>query len=486
MNMKFNFDILNDFDEYHDIIPPDAAHDDIEVLISKSFNKELLLCIIENVTVGNIRGIGTTHLRHIRQSDEELQRVIDEYWEIINKLKVEMAGISTYFDWYQRFESYVILGENKNAIPPVVRGHNWANKDKKPKPGLNEYIKIKDQELTDDYIKKYLSRYVELLNEKTWFANLPYYVIIVKPISVFDEYTNKFIPLGNLYLHFGTTERKEISFYKDLVNKIILVWFRNYGARIVREIETQPNTGYTEGKESDNHIPRFVSKQHSKKLTETKVNDLDGFKLIDLYQKLFNFPENIGLVYDHLIDENNEVFREMVDILKITNGLKQKNTTALNSILERVRQTATTYRECSLETFSSIDENCLEAFAKILSKRRIALAYILLLGLSPESINTIITAGERIKNTEDDSIIKYLWNNLFIPYPKSISNKDRKDGHQSYEEKIVSRIFKTLSVSEEKFIRNLYSILTTEYPDYENHQSNILKKVFSFTPPDIS
>ena len=484
--MKFKFDILNDFDEYHDIIPPDAAHDDIEVLISKSFNKELLLCIIENVTVGNIRGIGTTHLRHIKQSDEELQKVIDEYWEIINKLKDEMAGISTYFDWYQRFESYVIFGENIHATAPVVRGHNWANKDKKPKPGLNEYIKIKDQELTDEYIKKYLSRYVELLNEKAWFANLPFYVIIVKPISVFDEYTNKFIPLGNLYLHFGTTERKEISFYKDLVNKIILVWFRNYGARIVREIETQPNTGYTEGKESDNHIPRFKSKQHSKKLTETKVNDLDTFKLINLYDQLFNSPSNIGVIYDHLIDEKNEVFRDVVKILKETKDKKSNVSKNIDSILETIRETATVYRECSLETFASIDDNCLEAFAKMLSKRRIALAYILLLGLKPESINTIITAGDRTKNTEDESIIKYLWNNLFIPYPKSISNRDMNNGYGTYEEKIVFRIFNTLSVSEEKFIRNLFDTITSEYSDYENHQSNILKKVFSSPSPDIS
>jgi hypothetical protein len=480
--MKFSFDILNNFDEYHEIIPPEATHHDIEVLISKSFNKELLLCIIENVTVGNIRGIGTTHLRHVKQPDEELQKVIDEYWEIINKLQLEMAGIATYFDWYQRFESYVIRGENKHAKPPIIRGHNWANKVKKAEPGLNEYIKNKDQELTDDYIKRFLSRYVELLNEKSWFANLPFYEIIVKPISVFDEYTSKFIPLGNLYLHFGTTERKELSFYKDLVNKIILVWFRNYGARIVREIETQPNTGYTEGKESDKHIPRFRIVKHSEKLRKTKVNDFNNFKLIDLYEKLFDDPEKKEWVFDHLIHHDNEVFKDLVNILKLT----QSNKNEINNIIHRIRDTATIYRECSLEKYSNIDDKCLEAFVKILSKRRIALVFILLLGFSPEMINPLITSGDRLRSTTIDSTIKYLWNNLFIPYPRDYNLTDRKSGVDSYSEIVVKKIFSTLSVFEEELIRKLYNRIISDYPEYENHRSNILKKVFSTYSPDIS
>jgi len=445
MGMPF---IIRDFDEYDQIIDPKRHHDHLEMLIDSSFEEnELIVCIIESVTIGNLQGIGTTHLRYIEKPEDHLRMMIDEYWAIVEQLKDEFPNISSYLNWYQRSKSIMIAGKNPSSKQPSINRFTWKDKIVEKKPCFQDYISIRNQELTYDEIQAYLSRYIELLGQKEWFASLPYYTIIAKPISVYDDVNAEYIPLGNLYLHFGTRVEKDVQFYKKLMNNIMLIWFKKNGAKMINELH-QKKQSDAEKPLSDRHIPRFTEARHQQKLHKTKVAKMAAsIKLIDLYRYAFDNQADPTLFNGLLIDENHDIFNLLNKVLQ--NGHDYK------SIVDDFKERCRPYSKTSLEGITKLDENCKTAFLKILSNRRIALSLLLIYRLSIQETHKLITARQNDNSPSDKSIINFLWNKLFIPYRET----DKRAQN-------LGMIASTLSQEERKFVWNLHERVVSDCPQF--------------------
>lgn len=456
--MDVKFIISDTFNESHEIVPEGHSQDPLQHLIDSEFKTGLILCIIESVSVGNISGIGTTHLRYIGMDEESIKPIIDKYLGIVDTVKKEMDGISTYFEWYQRENSYKIDGENKNCKSLRPLPSRWAVKDVKndKKYAFENYIQNRNVDLSDAYIRTYLTHYLDLIMAQEWFNTFRYFTIIVKPISVYDKESLSYMPLGNLYLHFGANERWDDSFYRKLVNKILIVWFKENGATVLREIDKKSNTGSEE--EADNQIPPFFnSKQHRKKLGYLYKNRFEKFTLEDLYKEAFNQTNYNSEKQANLIDPQSHIFKEIPNLLanRDTSNMSITN----ENIIETIREKTYNMRGASLEKYQIIDKETMTDFFKILSKRRIALSCLFVFDLTKDESHKAIVSGDKIDDlTTSKSREVYLWNNLFIPQGTK------------------TKIYDLLSKREKEFLRDLNSEVKRLLPSYKNTLDIILKK----------
>jgi len=456
--MDQDFEIFSDFNEYRQIIPKSVTRNHIEALIDKEFenSEELLLCIVESVTLGNIKGIGTTHLRYFNESDENLKKMIEEYWSIINRLKGEMKGISSYFSWYQRENSYYIIGKNTGATIPVIFDNGWAIIDKQEKV-TKDYITIIDSELSDVYVRKYLTRYVELFKEKKWFKNLPHYAIFIKPISVPNPKTGRFIPLGNFYLHFGTKTPLPLESYKNLVNKLLLVWFNRYGATLIGEIAE--NGPPAEEKISDKYKPLFTEPKHVDKISTNKIpyTDLTHEKL---YCMTFDNAIYQSYISENLIDHTHKSLEHITSIGKKMFKLEyDQYQTSIEGHLGTIKDLSSKFMESTLHFDSKTKEEVMvQKFIKLLSARRILLAYYLVGGLSVKSLNRITFKFK--DNTDEDNIKTRIWNKYFIPVRRSLEYT-----------------FETLGREDQIFLNTLVKHLISQNEGYILDKNNFIQNL---------
>lgn len=465
--MKPDFEIHTNHQDYHEIVPEHLmAHDHFEVFIDNSYiAKNLLLCVIESVTVGNIEGVGTTHVRYLKKSGELFKRIKADYLECVKKIKVEnKGGIAENYEWYQRHEFHAVIGKNSDAKLPENIETSWVTKDESLQPKRSDFFKISTAPLEENDIRKYLTSYVHALLENEWFRNIPHYCIIAKPISVQHTYSPSFIPLGNLYLIFGTVRKIEIDDYKRILNGLMLVWFRNYGAQVVSEIERKKEEELLPlVTASQKYSPVFEKATHQRKLTKTKINKISNLTLSDFLTEIFDQPKNKDLIDSLLIKPNHKVFRHLYKILEKSSKIEASAIPEIDDLIEDIRYDAKEYINTSMDTCMTV-EGGKEAFLRILSKRWIVLAFIFIggfdLGLSHK------LASHKIgRDASDDSQDKYLWNNLYIKiYPNS--KNDIKSN--------LRLLYSTLAIAEKDFLKSLYNIVIKEKPEYENHQSNFL------------
>lgn len=433
-----DYEIYNNFDEYHIIVPKGTSHEHVEVFIDHYFSDEVQLCILENVTINNIKGVGTTHIKTIKYSEGEKPKdILIEYHKIISQLKTELASPASYFDWYQRHGSFLIIGNNSTSNNRRPLGYTWI---REKTPDQHEYITIHNQECNEAYLKKYFQRYLELLSTKRWFSELPHFCVIVKPISVYEESNQKFIPLGNLYLVLGTKNKKNIDYYRDFINKLMVIWLRNSGGKVLKELNSTVESS------TDEYIPKFTSAKHKDKLSLTKINQFDTFKLNDLFEALLDNSKGDKYLFDsNYHNINNEVFSPLYKIIE-TKG--DSNSNGKQPILNTLQELLKPFRDISLDKYDTINDECLKKFVLILLKRKIVLAYMLIGELSLQEINYILVGQDNQPSIE--SISKYLWNNLFIPNAK-IYNEKLPERKKNAIEKITS----TLSNHEKGFLKML-------------------------------
>jgi hypothetical protein len=299
------FTQINDFDYF--INPSDADWQDpiYKNLINKYFDfekdenglwiknkKDLILCLIEIVTLNDNNAIGSTLLRSKMQK-QSVVNFITKYDEIVKKVKANeelVDGISKYNEWYER-GAYILLKSNDfnysdNRISDWRTSPTIKPVDDRPR---ELYANLKDS-LTEKQIEKYLSFYADQLSTALDFDKYPNTCFIVKPISVNNG--QEHIPLGNLYMHFATLKPKSKHFYIKFLNSFMRVWFQENGFNVITEISE-----YNIKKEKEKVFKDFQEKIYVPNFNENQQNKLTDRNLAnnknieDYYNTLYLNPE---------------------------------------------------------------------------------------------------------------------------------------------------------------------------------------------------
>lgn len=448
-----------DFDEYSDIVGPGPITvDHVRPLVDRHFaDKELLLCIIESVTVGNQNGIGHTHLRMHRSTDEAMNLVIDQYHSIVQKTQAKYRiPLSGYQQWYERYQSAYIVGHHDVCSVPNRFTPWWANKRAQDKPGRSIYVSNSQDSLSPDWIEGYLRDYVVHLDSFSWFKHLPHYVILVKPLSLHDDRDGKWLPLGNLYCLFGFAKAQPPEVTKDFVNKHMHVWLRNYGAQVTKELSQRSK-----------HEAKAFAALHlpNRKIHRTSIVTGGLIKLPDLYKALFDGNHDEVISEFFLQDENNLVFSYLPDVLRTLRNVMPKNRAdAVRDLGDKIGGLAARYRTAPKIKSTSI-EGCLPEFAKRLSMRRVLQTYLLLSNAPLSFLNLIRTGNPNETSASNESVIQYLVGDHWIPYPKDHASKNELSLRG------VINVMKEAAPSEKQLIHGVYRWLKQSHPDVIGHSS---------------
>lgn len=409
-----DFTIHNDFNELEFLF--DSESTDVLGDITKNrFKDNLLFAIIETVTISTVKGVGTTQYLSYKKVDFIKKTIHKDYLQIIDEIKGTAFGSpAQYYDWYKRDKFYYAVGENKNAKPTIGTILNGAIIKPEEKPESKEYIIEYDRVLSDKEIRQFFTDYTNCLLAKDWFKELPHYFILVKPISIKDKETNLYIPLGNLYLKIGTKQKVELTTYKKYVNHLKSVWFNKFGDKILKE--------YSDKKTSDEYKPKI---KNSKPLLNKFTKELfsiggRSITLNDFFYYGFDLDGFSNLKHDHLFYSSHPLIKKIIlayndkekisEIIKGTYSSKEDPLNILNKTISGLK---------------NIDEASVKYFFLLLSKRRLALALLLVFGFKLEEARNALTFGAR--STKTNSTIKdhtdFFLNNLFITQsnpPKSI------------------------------------------------------------------
>lgn len=366
----------------HDVIAKRGS-DHISHIIYTSFDphKDLLFCLVEHVTLGNVTGIGTTHFYH-HTANKKIEDYIDQYVEVVEKMEAWREGaISSFRNWYNREESYLLKGENAPIEFISVGNGSWRKRDRPEKDDKKIPFKA-DQCFTPTYIDEYLTEYVRLLRaETTWFRQAPHFCIIVKPISVRDGDSDNanFIPLGNLYVHVGMLQKKDEHpfFFHELVNKLLQDWFKTNGYLVAKNIAQ----GVGE------HIPPSLLKEHLPRLNEInkRKNQLTG--LIQLNKHKISwmacYKAAFGSDDGGLLHSFSD---QLISYEDLTTGCDEREpderaTFVQGRILEVVERDK--LAGFSLVNCKTIDEETKKRFLRTLNLRRCCLVLLLVLDRTP-------------------------------------------------------------------------------------------------------
>lgn len=432
--------IENDFNELEFLF--DSNWNDVFGEITKRrFKDDLLFAIIETTTIGRLSSVGTTQYIAFK-NDKYIQETIHkDYFAIIEEIKQTAFGSpSQYYDWYKRDKFYYAIGHNIGAKGEFTILPNSVILEPDPKPDSNNYIKEYDKKITDSEIKDFFKRYANSLLTKQWFKELPHYFILVKPISIKDKETNLFIPLGNLYLKIGTKNKVEITEYKKYVLHLKSVWFNIFGAKILKE--------YSNKKISDEYKPKtHLSKPLENKLSkELFKKGEEVITLNDFFYYAFDLDGSVHLKDSHLFYSNHPFIKKLIkkhnnkesikEIIKENYNVKTYDLNVLNKTVTGLKK---------------IDESSIEYFLLLLSKRRLALALLLVFGFTLEEAHTALAFGERTQKTS--ATLKdhtdFLLNNLFITQSKPVTN-----------------IIPLLADRERLFLENIVKAIKVEAPGF--------------------
>ncbi|MCZ2281879.1 MAG: hypothetical protein LC120_02020 [Bacteroidales bacterium] len=432
------FEIYNDFNELN--FSDDSSLKDLFDQITKEvFGNNLQFAIIETTTIGNTSGVGTTQYIAYK-GDKYIQSTIHkEYFDIIKVIKdTEFGSPSKYYDWYKRSEYYYAIGSNEtNTKTSTSQTLNSKILEPHKKDwSAEQYITDYETKLTDDGIKQFFKQYVECLLKKDWFKELPHYFVLVKPISIKDE-TGLYIPLGNFYLKIGTTEKVDLKEYKKYVSHLQAAWFNKFGAKILKEYSDKKISDWYKPK---THLSKPLQNKLSKKLFKNGGNEIT---LNDFFYYAFDLDGYASLKDTHLFYSKHSFIQELIKIYNDKEKIKKKikdtyddKTDPLNILNKTVTG------------LKKIDEDSIKYFLLLLSKRRLALALLLVFGFTLEEAHTALAFGEK-KTTKTTASVKdhtdFLLNNLFITQSNPVTN-----------------IIQLLADREELFLKNIVTEIKKE------------------------
>lgn len=435
-----SFTIHNDFNELE--FSADSSLKDLFDKVTRDvFGDRLLFAIIETTTIGNESGVGTTQYIAYK-GDKYIQDVIHkEYFDIIKTIKeTEFGGPSKYYDWYKRSQFYYAIGTNNSSFQPTDTSSILNSKILDPYKkdwSAVQYISDYETKLSDSAIRTFFTQYVNCFLKKDWFKELPEYFILVKPISIQDE-TGLYIPLGNLYLKIGTSQKMELKEYKKYVSLLQAAWFNKFGAKILKE--------YSKKKISDEYKPKLDEHPNLKKKFQEKLFTVNGVEITfnDFYYYAFdldNFQsyreQDQFLIYsghnliESIIHRDPNKKEELIEFIKSSfNGFS--TTDPINFIQKNKK---------ALKATNSISDIGIKYFLQLLSKRRFALMLLYVYGLTEDEAHKCITFGDRGGNRDVNSATVYLRENLFI-YPGGFefNNKLLADRERLFLEKVTAKI----------------------------------------------
>jgi len=416
--MSIEFNHINDYK----IIIPETQQGygiDFKILVQTHFdipsNRDLILCLIEMVTLRNITAIGEKFLYSTLDDGDESEAFLKTYEDIITKVikkfesKLSKYGIVGYKKWYD-YNSFILTKKNQvtypeTASPDWTQSHNHSRNEGKS----SDYGNIIDSNLRVEDIKEFLEYYSKLLEEELGFSNYPTYCIIVKPISVTKGKT--IVPLGNLFLHFATKKEYPQDFYLELINKFLIVWFKNKGVDIISEVYNKAKKEIVK-KSQKNYIPNFSHLKNPNRLTEKiKVKKIiSDYTLEDYYDKYFK--------------SNYKSFIEKCQ--SIANFLIPKF--LQNSTIEENEYLKTLEKDSSFFKLSGVDllvpDFNLETFEDVLFKREIFKMGFIVCNKTPQEMLYFIKTGE-IKPNQPFPLKYDIWTQLFIPWASD--RYDKKD-----------------------------------------------------------
>ena len=445
-----------EFDEYSDIVGPGRPTvPDIHVLVDRYFeDKGLLLCIIESVTIGNLDGVGHTHLRMHAVPHKEMLKTLKDYKELVLKVRdANEHGLSGYSQWYEGYDSVYVVGSHEVYSVPANFRPLWANMDEETKVGRGSYVTNHRDSLSENWIKTYLTRYVEHLERYEWFKSLPHYIILVKPLTLHDVRDGKWLPLGNIYYLFGFAECQDLEMLKGFVNKHVHVWLRNYGAQVAKELEQQ-------AKQSVLH-PGAVHVPNTAKARTKPVIRGQNITIEDLCKTLFG-GSNDDIVKEHVIqDINHPAFSYLSEVLKLTRDIpRNQHVEVLRDIAQSIGGAAAAFRTKPILS-GRLEKEYLQDFAKRLSMRRVLQTYLFLCRAPLPFINDIRTGNPNDRGAAGSSVITYLIDHYWIPYPK---NDERQLSNRG-----LANIWQKASLHERKMLLELHKRVLDHDSSLESH-----------------
>ncbi len=425
-------------------------------IIKKRIGQDnLLLGILETVTISRINGIGDTmYFSHLTVEEIEA-KIKTDYEEIIEFIK-EKTALGTpvkYYNWYEQIEHYYVISENSNAVIDDSLTDNKISK--------YPYLRVKkekDADLIDDFEKKltpeelenFYIDYTNQFQDKDWFKKIPHYFILAKPIATIDLQTKAHIPLGNLYIVIGTKRKVELKNYQLLVKDLRNLWFQKLGSKILKE--------FSQRKRSDKYLPKIEESKTLLNRLEAVIQDKDKtipeVSLNDFYYAAFDLDSFTQLRDDYLITSNHHTINYLISNYnckkKITDKIKQDYDYKLakKDILSKSADSEILYQ---------INENSIQYFLLLLSKRRVALALLLVFGFTLEEAHKALVSGSGEVGKNHKSFFN---TNLFIFY-SHYSSKQENAGQVDF-----TSIVKTLSEKDKDFLKEIVTKIKTRNTNF--------------------
>jgi len=409
--MNIEFEHIND---YRIIIPETHQRDgiDFKILIGTQFNipenNDLILCLIEMVTLRDITAIGETFLYSTLDEDES-ELYLNNYKEIIGetidefKEKLSEFGIVGFKDWYG-YNSFILTKTNdvsyqSSINPDWVQSHKHSRHDTKS----SEFGKIIETKLEISDIKNFLFHYVQLLEKKLYFSNYPAYCIIVRPISVIKGRT--IIPLGNLFLHFATVKEYSQEFYLELINKYLIVWFKNKGVDIIKEVYQKAKKD-VEKKVQKNYLPLYNGRAKNRLKNIIKRCN---YSLEDCFNKYFDESK------ESYIEKSKKMALELIPFIN-------EKQTDFRIVLNEMEKTN------DFLILSGVDllkvEFLINDFEDILLRREIFKIGFILLEKEPIEMLNLLKYG--YFDNSHHALKWNIWTQMFIPWSKDKYDKKNK------------------------------------------------------------
>ena len=419
--MSYKIEHIND---YRLIIPEtqQSYGIDFKILVQNHFNiptnNDLILCLIEMVTLRDITAIGEKFL-YSTFDEYESEKFFEKYDELVKNViekfnnKLSKHGIVGFKHWYC-YNSFIITKTNQvdyslTTKPDWSQSHNHSRKEGKS----TDYGNIIKTNLNIDDINDFLKYYAKLLEDELEFLNYPAYCVIVRPISVIKG--NTVIPLGNIFLHFATKKEYTQDFYLDLINKFLIVWFKNKGVDIISEVYDKAKDDLIR-KADKNYLPKFSSLRNPDRLsTKIRVNKtLSDYSLEDYYDEYFKdgsklFLDQCKKIAEYLIPK----FRKNECILE-------------NEYLSIVGKESYFFKVAGVDTLFEWD---LVKFEDIIFKREIFKIGYIICDIDEKQMLEFIMTGEFPNEYKTvHPLYSNLWTQLFIPWVQDNNiDKTKKD-----------------------------------------------------------
>lgn len=367
---------------------------------------DLILCLVEMVTLRNITAIGEKFLYSTlneRKSEEFFKKYENLVNEVINKFssKLSEIGIVGFKEWYS-LNSFIITKTNQveyliRSFPDWIQSHNHSRDERKSE----EYGKIIQSDLDIKDINEFLEFYAEKLESDLGFSNYPAYCIIVRPIGF--KKSDEIVPLGNIFLHFATKKEYPEKFYLEFINKFLIVWFKNKGVEIYSEVYEKVKDEI-KNKVKKTYLPNFNHLKNPSRLSENlKANK----------KTIYNF--SLETYFDKYFDDKSDCFINKCK--EIATYLIQK--IKKNEPINEAEYLIILGKDSSFFKLSGIDLLIptfnIDVFEDVLLKREIFKMGFIVCEKSPQAMLYFIKNGEFKENQHYP--LKYnIWTQLFIPW----------------------------------------------------------------------